>query len=73
LNDVKALTGTLPGADRREVDFSLVLNGPDVNAPAVYEPIWQRLVALIDQYPIVVRPEPDRFAPITNDDPGAVS
>jgi D-alanyl-D-alanine carboxypeptidase/D-alanyl-D-alanine-endopeptidase (penicillin-binding protein 4) len=73
LTDVKALTGTLPGADRREVDFSLVLNGPDVNAPAVYEPIWQRLVALIDQYPIVVRPEPDRFAPITDDESGAVS
>ncbi len=65
LTGVKALTGTQPGADRREVDFSLVLNGPDVNDATVYEPVWKRLVALIDQYPIVVEPEPDRFDPMT--------
>lgn len=73
LTDVKALTGTQPGADRREVDFSLVLNGPDVNAPAVYDPIWKRLVALIDQYPIVVEPEPERFDPMNPDEVAAVS
>ena len=70
LTGVKALTGTLPGADRREVDFALVLNGPDVDAPTVYEPIWKRLVALVDEYPIVVEPEPDRFDPLTPEDAG---
>lgn len=73
LTGVKALTGTQPGADRREVDFSLVLNGPDVDAPAVYEPIWQRLVALIDEYPIVVEPDPDRFDPMTAEEAADVS
>lgn len=73
LTDVKALTGTQPGADRREVDFSLVLNGPDVDAPAVYDPIWRRLVALIDEYPIVVEPEPDRFAPTTAEEAAPLS
>lgn len=66
LTDVKALTGTQPGADRREVHFALVLNGPDVNAPLVYEPIWSRLVDLIDEYPIIVEPEPEPFEPITD-------
>ena len=73
LTGVKALTGTQPGADRREVDFSLVLNGPDVDEPAVYDPIWKRLVALIDQYPIVVEPEPERFDPMTADEVAPVS
>ena len=71
LTGVKALTGTQPGADRREVDFALVLNGPDVDAPAVYEPVWNRLVALVDQYPVVVEPVPDRFDPLTADEAGA--
>ncbi len=31
LTDVKALTGAQPGADRRDVEFSLVLNGPDAD------------------------------------------
>ena len=66
LTDVKALSGTQPGADRQDVDFSLVLNGPEVDDPTVYEPIWKRLVALIDEYPIVVEPEPERFAPVTS-------
>jgi serine-type D-Ala-D-Ala carboxypeptidase/endopeptidase (penicillin-binding protein 4) len=68
LTGVKALTGTQPGADRRDVDFSLVLNGTDVDTPAVYQPIWDRLVELIDEYPIVVEPEPERFDPITLDE-----
>ena len=63
LTDVKALSGTQPGADRRDVDFSLVLNGDGVNDAEVYDPIWRRLVALIDEYPIVVRPVTARFAP----------
>lgn len=73
LTDVKALTGTQPGADRREVDFSLVLNGPDANSPSVYQPIWDRLIALIDEYPVVVEPEPDRFDPISVEEAAAVS
>ncbi|MFW2332316.1 D-alanyl-D-alanine carboxypeptidase/D-alanyl-D-alanine-endopeptidase [Ilumatobacter sp.] len=64
LTDVKALTGTQPGADRRDVDFALVLNGEDVDDAEVYGPIWERLVALITDYPIVVEPDIDRFAPL---------
>jgi D-alanyl-D-alanine carboxypeptidase/D-alanyl-D-alanine-endopeptidase (penicillin-binding protein 4) len=63
LTDVKALTGTQPGADRRAVDFSLVLNGEGVDDPATYEPIWRRLIALVDDYPVVVVADPDRFDP----------
>jgi D-alanyl-D-alanine carboxypeptidase/D-alanyl-D-alanine-endopeptidase (penicillin-binding protein 4) len=63
LTDVKALTGRQPGADRRDVDFSLVLNGEGVDEPEFYEPIWQELVELIAEYPIVVEPNADRFAP----------
>ncbi len=63
LTDVKALSGTQPGADRRDVDFSLVLNGDGVDDADVYDPIWRRLVALIDEYPIVIRPATARFAP----------
>ena len=73
LTGVKALTGTQPGADRREVDFSLVLNTPDANTPSVYQPIWDRLVALIDDYPIVVEPEPDLFDPISIEEAAAVT
>ncbi len=64
LTDVKALSGTQPGSDRREVDFSFVLNGPDVDGVSNHLPAWERLVALLDDYPIVVDPDPDRFAPI---------
>lgn len=63
LTDVKALTGSQPSSSRVQVDFSLVLNGEGVNDLAVYEPIWKRIVALIDDYPIVVDPDPDIFAP----------
>ena len=73
LTDVKALSGTQPGADRRDVDFSLVLNGPDVDDPTVYEPIWKRVISLIDEYPIVVEPEPDRFDPLTIEEAAALS
>ncbi len=63
LTDVRALTGSQPSSSRVQVDFSLVLNGEGVNDLAVYEPIWKRIVALIDDYPIVVDPDPDIFAP----------
>lgn len=65
LTDVKALSGTQPGSDRRDVDFSLVLNGPSANDPATYDPIWRRLISLISEYPIVIEPEPERFDPLT--------
>lgn len=63
LTDVKALTGSQPGADGSEVTFSLVLNGPDVDDAAVYQPIWTDLVELVDEYPVVVEPDVDTFAP----------
>ena len=63
LTDVKALTGTQPGADRRDVDFALVLNGEGVDDAEIYQPIWERLIDLIADYPIEVEPDVDRFAP----------
>ena len=63
LTDVKALTGTQPGADRRGVDFSLVLNGEGVDDPALYLPVWEQVVDLIDGYPIVIEPDVQLFAP----------
>jgi len=63
LTGVKALTGTQPGADRRDVDFSLVLNGDGVDSPDFYVPIWEELIELISDYPIIVEPETTRFAP----------
>jgi D-alanyl-D-alanine carboxypeptidase/D-alanyl-D-alanine-endopeptidase (penicillin-binding protein 4) len=63
LTDVKALSGVQPGADRRPLGFSLVLNGPGVDDPAVHVPAWEALVELLDAYPVVVEPDVARFAP----------
>ncbi len=63
LTDVKALTGSQLSGTRVRVDFSLVLNGEGVNDPTTYEPVWKRIVALIDDYPIEVDPDVTRFAP----------
>jgi D-alanyl-D-alanine carboxypeptidase/D-alanyl-D-alanine-endopeptidase (penicillin-binding protein 4) len=63
LTDVKALSGVLDGADDDPVEFSLVMNLPDADDPAVYLPYWNAVVDLIVQYPVVVAPDPDRFAP----------
>ena len=63
LTDVKALTGSQPGRDGDAVTFSVVLNGADVDDPLVHLPIWNELVNLVDEYPIVVEPQVDLFAP----------
>jgi D-alanyl-D-alanine carboxypeptidase/D-alanyl-D-alanine-endopeptidase (penicillin-binding protein 4) len=63
LTDVKALSGSQPGADRRPVEFSVVLNGTDADEPAVYGPVWEALVDLIDHHPVVIEPDVTRFAP----------
>ena len=63
LTDVKALTGVLDGADGEPVEFALVLNVDGANDPASYTPYWASVIDLIVQYPIVVEPDPDRFAP----------
>lgn len=63
LTDVKALTGSQPAGDDSRIDFSLVLNGVDVDDVELYEPVWKRLVALIDDYPIIVEPDIDEFGP----------
>ena len=67
---VPVITLALDGQDRVMFggayvvdDFSLVMNGENVDDPEVYEPIWKSLVALIDDYPIVVEPNVDLFAP----------
>lgn len=63
LTDVKALTGSQPSADGEPVTFSVVLNGTDADDPLVHLPVWSEIVALIDEYPIVVQPTPERFEP----------
>ncbi len=63
LTDVKALTGVLDGGDDEPIEFALVLNGDGVDDPATYLPVWLELVDTIGRYPVVVEPEPDRFAP----------
>jgi D-alanyl-D-alanine carboxypeptidase/D-alanyl-D-alanine-endopeptidase (penicillin-binding protein 4) len=63
LTGVKALTGSQPSATRVQVAFSLILNGEGVNDAETYEPIWKRVVALIDQYPIVIEPDISGFGP----------
>jgi D-alanyl-D-alanine carboxypeptidase/D-alanyl-D-alanine-endopeptidase (penicillin-binding protein 4) len=63
LSDVKALSGSQPGADRRPVEFSLVLNEADADEPAVHGPVWEALVDLIDHHPVVIEPDVARFAP----------
>ena len=61
LTDVKALSGSQPGADRRPIEFSLVLNGTGVDEPSAYQPAWDALVDLIDHYPVVVEPDLTAF------------
>jgi D-alanyl-D-alanine carboxypeptidase/D-alanyl-D-alanine-endopeptidase (penicillin-binding protein 4) len=63
LRGVKALSGTQPGADRREVDFAVVLNGDGVAQRETFEPIWERIVELIDEYPTVIEADVEQFAP----------
>ncbi len=63
LRDVKALSGTMPAADRSPVEFSVVLNADDAQAPEVYLPIWEALADLIARHPVVVTPDVERFAP----------
>lgn len=63
LRDVKALTGELPGADRRPVVFSVVLNTVGADDPTVFVPLWEAVVELVDAYPVVVIPDVVRFAP----------
>ena len=60
LTGVRALSGFLP-TDDSLMTFSLVLNGEGVDEPAFYQPLWSRLVTLLDGYPI--GPEADEFAP----------
>jgi hypothetical protein len=57
------LSGAQPAGDRTPVLFSLVLNGTGVDEVEFYEPIWKRLVALIDDYPVEIEPDVERFAP----------
>lgn len=63
LTGVKALSGVMDGADDEPVQFSLILTGEGVDDPAVYEPYWTALVDVIAQYPVVVEPNPEHFAP----------
>jgi D-alanyl-D-alanine carboxypeptidase/D-alanyl-D-alanine-endopeptidase (penicillin-binding protein 4) len=60
LTGVRALSGFLP-TDDSVMTFAFVLNGEGVDEPAFYQPLWSRLVRLLNRYPI--GPEADEFAP----------
>lgn len=60
LTGVRALSGYLP-TDDSVMTFAFVLNGEAVDQPAFYQPLWSRLVRLLNRYPI--GPEADEFAP----------
>lgn len=63
LTDVKALSGSQPGANGRPVEFSLVLNQPDADETNVYLPVWEALIDLIAAYPVEVEPDVALFEP----------
>jgi D-alanyl-D-alanine carboxypeptidase/D-alanyl-D-alanine-endopeptidase (penicillin-binding protein 4) len=63
LTDVKALSGSQPGANGRPVGFSLVLNQPDADEADVHLPVWEALVELIAAYPVEVEPDVHLFEP----------
>ena len=63
LTDVKALTGSVPDGAGDDVEFALVLNGTDVDDEAVYTPVWERLVEVIGELPVVVVPDVAAVAP----------
>lgn len=65
LTDVKALSGSQPAGDGTPVEFSLVLNGTDVDEPTIYQPIWQYLAEFIERYPIEVEPDVAPFGPLS--------
>jgi hypothetical protein len=45
------------------VVFSVVLNAVDADDPAVFIPLWEAVVELVDAYPVVVLPDVVKFAP----------
>ncbi len=47
----KALVGYVPSGRRHRIEFSLVLNGPTVNDPGQYLPVWETLAATLGEYP----------------------
>ena len=63
LTDVKALTGVIEGADGEPVEFALVLNVEGANDPTFYTPLWESVIEVAVQYPIVVEPDPSLIAP----------
>ena len=60
LAGVRALSGFMPDEDGL-MTFALMFNGAAVEDPAYYQPIWSRLVTLLDGYPI--GPDADEFTP----------
>jgi D-alanyl-D-alanine carboxypeptidase/D-alanyl-D-alanine-endopeptidase (penicillin-binding protein 4) len=63
LTDVKALSGVQPGGDGNPVTFALVLNAEAVDEPANHLRIWNELVGTIDDHPLAVEADIDRFGP----------
>jgi D-alanyl-D-alanine carboxypeptidase/D-alanyl-D-alanine-endopeptidase (penicillin-binding protein 4) len=63
LTDVKALSGVLPAGDQSLVGFSVILNSADADEPDLYAPVWERLIGLIDAYPIVIEPDIAELSP----------
>lgn len=63
LTGVKALAGVQPDSNRDDVTFALVLNGDGVADPAVFAPLWEQVVDLVAQLPVIVEPDETPFAP----------
>lgn len=63
LTGVKGLAGVMPDSAGDDVTFALVLNGDGVADPSVYGPLWDDLVALVAELPVVVEPDDTLFAP----------
>jgi D-alanyl-D-alanine carboxypeptidase/D-alanyl-D-alanine-endopeptidase (penicillin-binding protein 4) len=63
LSQVRALAGVQPDSNGDDVTFALVLNGEGVADPAVYGPLWTRLVELVAQFPVVIEPDLAPFVP----------
>jgi D-alanyl-D-alanine carboxypeptidase/D-alanyl-D-alanine-endopeptidase (penicillin-binding protein 4) len=48
---VKALSGYLPVANGDVIEFTMILNSPDIALDGRYQPLWVALAERLDTYP----------------------
>jgi serine-type D-Ala-D-Ala carboxypeptidase/endopeptidase (penicillin-binding protein 4) len=48
---VKALSGYLPAANGDTIEFTMILNAPDIALEGKYQPLWIALAERLDTYP----------------------